>query len=607
QGGTRKEGEVLRVLERARAVIVGTVQKDRKNLTLIPDDRRFSSPIIIRPGGRHRAQHGEKAVVQIASWGGEDGGPEGTVVEILGKAGEVTAELRSVIHEFQLPTSFPDPVLDEVERLSLEIPEREISRRLDLRNLLTLTIDPEDAKDFDDAVSLESLDNGNVRLGVHIADVSAFVHEETELDREALKRGTSVYLPNTVIPMLPEHLSNVVCSLRPDEDRLTFSVLMEVSPGGNVENHEIRESVIRSKRRFTYEEVDDILEESATRPKGLSPILVTTLKRMQELSKVLTRERMRKGSIDFETAEAKFRFDAEGNPVEIIRKARRDSHRLVEEFMLLANQVVARHIGLARKEEHLKPFLYRVHDSPDPDRIRELARFVEQFGFKLHIDAGVPSKAFQKLLDQVRGTEVENVINEIALRSMAKAIYSERNIGHYGLAFDYYSHFTSPIRRYPDLIIHRLLKEYAAGITHERRQLFIQRLPGVAKHSSARERVAMEAERAAVKVMQVEYMKRHIGEEFSAVVSGVTRYGMFVEVVDLLVEGMIHVRDLEDDYYTYDEKHYALIGRRTGMRFRLGDMLTVKLIRANPENRELDFILVPPDSGDRRERRRRRK
>ena len=355
-------------------------------------------------------------------------------------------------------------------------------------------------------------------------------------------------------------------------------------------SYEIGKSVIHSKRRFSYEEVQAIVE--GKNGHHVDGAIGSAIREMQKLSAVLTQKRMKEGSIDFESAEAKFVFDAQGKPVEIVKKVRMESHRLVEEFMLLANMVVAKHAGLAKKEEHAKPFLYRIHDSPDPDRVQELALFVERFGYKLKLDAGITSKALQRLLEQVKGTEVENVINEITLRSMAKAIYSDRNIGHFGLSFPYYSHFTSPIRRYPDLIIHRLLKLYAAGISVEERNAIRQRLPYVAKQSSEMERTAMEAERAATKVMQVEYMKRHVGDEFQAVISGVTRFGMFVEINDLLTEGMVHVRDMRDDYFEYDERHYALVGRRTKRQYRLGDKVSVKVVRVSTEERKIDFVLT---------------
>ena len=612
--GDKPEGEITRVIERGRTDLVGTLEKSKNFFVVIPDDRRIARDVMVAQGALNNAKPGEKVIVQIETWGVGHLSPEGRIVEVLGRAGEVSAEIKSVVSEFKLPLHFPREVSEEAERLPDAIPQEEIARRLDFRQQYCMTIDPEDAKDFDDAVSLERLPDGNLRLGVHIADVSYYVKEGTVLDREALQRSTSVYFPNMVIPMLPERLSNIICSLRPNEDRLAYSVFMTLTSKGVVTEHEICETVIRSKRRFTYEEVEHILSGGED-PSVPAPIL-ERLHAMQELASNLTKKRMKEGSIDFDSAEAKFRFGDEGEPTEIIKKVRLKSHRLVEEFMLLANQVVAKHGGQAKKEEQQRPFLYRIHDSPDPDRVRELAVFVAQFGYKLSLEGGVRSKQLQHLLEQIKGTEVENVINEVALRSMAKAIYSDQNIGHYGLAFDHYSHFTSPIRRYPDLVVHRLLKEYARGIPTsassveplKRREEIRSRLPAIAKQSSAMERVAMEAERAAVKVMQVEYMKRHLGDEFEGLISGVMRFGVFIEINDLLVEGMIHVRDLEDDYYLYDEKSYALIGQRKGKRYRLGDTVKVKVIRVNAEEREIDFAMVtgetaPPRRASQRRRR----
>jgi len=529
----------------------------------------------------------------VEEWTNPNLNPEGKIVEVLGKRGEVRAEMKSVIRMFNLPTEFPKEVLEETERIPATIPRGEYAKRLDLRDELCFTIDPEDAKDFDDAVSLEILPTGEYKLGVHIADVSHYVREGSALDAEAFRRGTSVYLADDVIPMLPEKLSTIVCSLRPYEDRLTYSAIMIVDERGNVKDYTIEKSVINSKRRFTYEEVQKILE---TGRGDFSEMLL----HMNALAKRLLKKRMKEGSLDFETSEVKFRFDAKGQPAEIVKQHRLDAHRLIEDFMLLANKTVAMHVAHGKKEKssaskQLLPFIYRVHDFPNPEKIEELASFVAQFGYSLNTSGGVTSRALQKLLKDVHGKEEEAVINEVAIRSMAKAVYSEHNIGHFGLAFKCYTHFTSPIRRYPDLVVHRLLSEYSRSMSMKRRQYLKDLLPEICIQSSKMEQRAMEAERESVKVMQVEYMKRHVGDEFRAVISGVTHFGLFVEITDLLVEGLIRIRDLEDDYYVFDEKNYALIGRRTRRRYRLGDKVRVRVIRVDPEEREIDFGLVDKD------------
>jgi ribonuclease R len=595
-----REGEVVRVLKRGQRPVVGEFRKSKHFFFVAPDDRRIRE-VYIPKGKTHGARPGSKVVAVVEDWPSPHSNPEGKIVEVLGKTGEVRAEMASVVRMFGLPTGFPDDVLAETEKISDRIPKSEFRNRLDLREETCFTIDPEDAKDFDDAVSLEFLPSGDFKLGVHIADVSYYVREGTALDQEALKRGTSVYLADGVIPMLPENLSNNICSLRPHEDRLTYSAMMVVTPRGTVKDYAIERSIIRSKRRFAYEEVQRILETG----KGeLANILLP----MHSLAKTLLAKRLKEGSIDFETAETKFRFDAHGMPTEIVKKVRQNSNRLIEEFMLLANKSVATHVARRRSErspqtpgsrpsthssaEQLCPSVYRVHDTPNPDKIEELASFVNQFGYSLAVGGNVTSKALQKLLRDVKGKEEEAVINQVAIRAMAKAIYSERNIGHFGLGFKHYTHFTSPIRRYPDLIVHRLLKEYSDGMPMRRRQQLMKALPEICAHSSQMEQRAMEAERDSVRVMQVEYMKRHLGEEFHAVISGVTHFGIFVEVTDLLVEGLIRVRDLEDDYYVFDEKNYAFIGRRHRKRYRLGDKVRVQVVRVDPEEREIDFAMV---------------
>ncbi|HTK82998.1 MAG TPA: ribonuclease R [Bacteroidota bacterium] len=583
------EGEIIEVLERNKKPIVGVLEKGKHFFFVVPDSKKIGRDIYIPKEKIKGARPGQKVVVAIDSWESRNLNPEGHITEVLGRSGEVSVEMTSVAREFQLPLRFPKEVLTESEAISETISDEEIKNRLDLRELLCFTIDPVDAKDFDDAVSLEPLPDGNFRLGVHIADVSHFVREGTRLDDEAYKRGTSVYLADEVIPMLPEKLSNNLCSLRPNEDRLAYSALMTVTPSGTVKDHEILKTVIHSKHRFTYEDVQNIIVT------GKGPH-AATVKSMHALSKVLLQKRLKEGSIDFESVEAKFRFNEKGEPTEIVKKERLDAHRLVEDFMLLANQIVAKHIGLVRKETQARPFIYRIHDSPPPDKLQDLASFVDHLGYSLNVKSGLTSRALQKLLNDVKGKDEENVINEVAIRSMAKAIYSEENIGHFGLGFKYYTHFTSPIRRYPDLMIHRLLDEYSRKMAQKRREKLYDQLPEIAKWSSDRERVAMEAERASVKVMQIEYMKRHLGDEFDAIISGVTNFGLFVEITDLMTEGLVRVRDMEDDYYFYDEKHYALVGRRTKKRYRLGDKVRIQVVRVDPEERQMDFALVKTKS-----------
>ena len=576
------EGEVVKVVRPGSRRITGTLQMGIRFAFVVPDDARFPRDIYVPKNELLDAGDGDKVVVQLRPWEDEHLNPEGTIVEVLGPAGDARAEVLSVARNFDLPSGFPQAVEAEASAFPGVIGDEDLQGRLDLRSLVCFTIDPEDAKDFDDAVSIEFI-KGAPRIGVHIADVSHYVREGTALDREAYARGTSVYLVNEVIPMLPERLSNDLCSLRPNEDRLTYSVIMDLANDGTVKAYRIVKSVIRSKRRFAYEEVQRILD--ARKGEHAEQLLA-----LWKIAQTLLKRRRANGSLDFDTAEAKFRFDASGLPTQIIKKTRLDSHRLIEECMLLANRVVAAHIGAKKQEADVKPFLYRVHDLPDPERMQDLAHFVKQFGYSFDARSGVTAKELQKLLAKAEGSEVENVINEVALRAMAKAVYSEKNIGHFGLAFTHYTHFTSPIRRYPDLVVHRLLLAYELGVRAAELDQIRGALPDIGRQSSERERVAVEAERMSVRVMQVEYMKRHLGDEFNGVIVGVTKFGLFVEINELLVEGLVHIRDLGDDYYLYDERQYALRGRSRGRIYRLGDAIRVRVLGVNPEEHQIQFL-----------------
>ncbi|MCK9409072.1 MAG: ribonuclease R [Bacteriovoracaceae bacterium] len=582
------EGEVIKVLSRAHIQFGGTLQRSKNFYFVLPDDPTVQRDFYIAPEDLNGAESGDKVLVELLEWDDPFKNPEGKIINTLGAAGDPFVELRSVIQTYRLPTSFPKEVEQAAAAIPARIPDEEMKKRLDLRNTIVMTIDPHDAKDFDDALSIELLEGGSYRIGVHIADVSAYVTEGSIIDQEAFARATSVYLANQVIPMLPEKLSNNICSLVPNQDRLTYSVFMNVTDKGRVRKYEFARSVINSKRRFTYEEVETILDAK----KGE---FTEELNHLWDAAKILRKKRMKNGSINFDSPEAKFNYDEKGKPVDIFIKKRLKSHQLVEECMLLANQTVATHISTLEKEGETLPFVYRIHDLPDKEKLRTLEEFVRKFGYKLNVSQSSSSKDLQQLLTDIQGTKEENLITEVALRSMAKAVYSAENIGHFGLAFDYYSHFTSPIRRYPDLLVHRLLWDYAKGMGEKRKHTMNNELPAMCKHCSEREKVAADAERDSVKVMQVEYMRQHIGAEFTGIISGVIQYGVFVEINDILVEGLLHVRDLNDDYYVFDEKQYALVGERKGKRLRLGDSITVKVAKVTPERRQIDFVMAETD------------
>ncbi|MEJ5350599.1 MAG: ribonuclease R [Melioribacteraceae bacterium] len=582
QRGKNIEGTIVSIVERSRKEIVGTLQKSNSFYFVIPDDKKIHRDIYISSKNLGGAKPGDKVVVGHIQWLSPNLNPEGKIIEVLGKAGSFDVEIASIAREFELPYKFPNSVIKEVEKITEEIPESEIKKRIDLRDKIIFTIDPEDAKDFDDAVSVEKLQNGNFLLGVHIADVSHYVRENSATYKEALKRGTSVYLVGKVIPMLPEKLSNQICSLVPGKDRLTFSVLAEVTPTGKIVNYEIHKSIINSKRRFTYEEVQKIIDDGEGE-------FYEQIAMLNKIAKVMREKRIKKGSINFFTPEVVFKLDKNGKPVDISIKQIGESHNLIEELMLMANQIIATHVQ-PKKGEEVYPFVYRVHDQPDKEKIIEFARFVRSLGYSFDPNSSNKSKEFQKLLDSVKGTEEEAVVNEVAIRSMAKAIYSTKNIGHYGLGFKYYTHFTSPIRRFPDLIVHNLIYNYLQNKLEKKYN--IEDLEKICEHASERERTAINAERLSVKLKQIEYLKSKVGQEFHGVVSGITNFGIFVELSQNLAEGLIRYRDMDDDYYIFDEKNYSITGKSTGRRIRLGDKVNVKLIRVDEEKREIDFKLI---------------
>lgn len=588
-------GEVTRVVERSVERVVGTIQRGR-GAYLRPDSKRVHRTVSIAKSDMNGAKVGDKAIVELYDWEDPDDDPRGRVVERIGRAGDMKSEIASLVEQFEVRIDFPDDVLAEAESFSSNLKKSDLEGRRDLREEPIFTIDPYDARDFDDAISIRRHDDGELTLGVHIADVSHYVQEGSALDREAFLRGTSIYLVTGVIPMLPERLSNDLCSLRPHEDRLAYTVEIRLSPNGAVRDYEIFKSVINSKHRFSYEEALEILESG----KGPFNNDLTTI---HELTKALRRNRRRKGSIDFETTELKFRLDEEGKPVEVIPKKANEATKLIEDCMLLANRTVAEHIGKFRHLNRKKrggdrnPFIYRIHDVPPKDKLTELSNFVKGFGYRLPVD-NIKPKDLQKLIDEAREKDQVGLITDVTLRAMAKAVYSEHNIGHFGLAFDWYTHFTSPIRRYPDLIVHRLLHEYGQGMSGKRIEKHAESIGYIADHSSQRERVAVEAERKSIKVAEVEYLLRHVGDDFDARVISVLPFGMFCELDTLGIEGLVPTRSLRGSW-GYDERKRELFRRGGKERFRIGDRIRVTVVKVDELAQQIDLGLVDENKNDR--------
>ena len=577
------EGEVIEILERANDTFVGTLQVEKSYAFLVTENRTLANDIFIPRDKLKGGKTGDKAVVKVIEWPDKAKNPIGQVLDILGKAGDNTTEMHAILAEFGLPYVYPQAVEKAADKIPAEISEEEIAKREDFRKVTTFTIDPKDAKDFDDALSIRKLKDNLWEVGVHIADVTHYVKEGSIIDKEAEKRATSVYLVDRTIPMLPERLCNFLCSLRPHEEKLAFSVIFDITEKGEVKNSRIVHTIIYSDRRFTYEEAQQIIETQEGDFK--EEVLM-----MDTIAKALRERRFAAGAINFDRYEVKFEIDEKGKPVSVYFKESKDANKLVEEFMLLANRTVAEKIGRVPKGKKAKVLPYRIHDLPDPEKLDNLSQFIARFGYKLRTSGTKTdiSKSINHLLDDIQGKKEENLIETVSIRAMQKARYSTHNIGHYGLAFDYYTHFTSPIRRFPDMMVHRLVTKYLDG----GRSVSESKYEDLCDHSSNMEQIAANAERASIKYKQVEFMSERLGQTYDGVISGVTEWGLYVELNENKCEGMIPMRDLDDDYYEFDEKNYCLRGRRKNKTFSLGDTITIKVARANLEKKQLDFVLM---------------
>ena len=587
--GIEPEAEVIKIVERKEQVFVGTLLVKKYFAQLVTDSKFIATDIFIPLDHLKGGKTGDKVVVSITEWPEDANSPTGEVIDVLGEAGSNNAEIHAILAEFGLPYKYPQNVERVADKIDPGITPEEVARRRDMRDVTTFTIDPADAKDFDDALSFRRLDNGNYEVGVHIADVTHYVRPGTVIDKEAYERATSVYLVDRTVPMLPERLCNFICSLRPNEDKLTHSVIFELDENAVIKHYEICHTVINSDRRFSYEEAQQIIETGEGDLK--EEILI-----LNDLAQKLRKRRFDEGgSVAFNREEIRFDIDEQGRPIAVKVHVSREANKLIEEFMLLANRQVAMHIGKVPRGKKAKAFVYRIHDLPDPEKLANFAEIAAHFGYKVKVK-GTPreiNKSINRMLEKVAGKPEEEMLSILAIRSMAKAVYSATNVGHYGLAFDYYTHFTSPIRRYPDMMVHRLLDRYAQPGA---RSVALEQLEDQCQHVSAQEALAAQAERASIKYKEVEYMGERLGGVFAGHISGVTEWGIYVEVDETHCEGMIPLRELDDDFYEFDEKNYCVIGRRRRRKYMLGDAITIQVARADLIKKQLDFALVNEDN-----------